>query len=152
MQELDLEGDWDPDAHDRQMSKVYGASPSDDEEDLTEKPTWDDDIDIGDIAPDVEEEISAAKKKTKKDKKKKKKKDEREDEGVDLDEMDADAVPREGEEDGEDGWDGTEEMRKRKLDEYMDEVYGLEFNDMVSPLTFLHPTPLSIRPLTNAHT
>ncbi|KAJ3525200.1 hypothetical protein NM688_g8440 [Phlebia brevispora] len=33
--------------------------------------------------------------------------------------------------DGEE-WDGTEEMRKRKLEEYMDEVYGLEFNDIVA--------------------
>jgi len=28
-------------------------------------------------------------------------------------------------------WDGTEESRKRLMDKYMDEVYGLEFNDMV---------------------
>ncbi len=27
---------------------------------------------------------------------------------------------------------GQEEMRKRKLDEYMDEIYGLDFNDIVS--------------------
>jgi len=34
-------------------------------------------------------------------------------------------------------WDGTEEMRKRKLDEYMDEIYGLDFNDMVNRLSAL---------------
>lgn len=28
-------------------------------------------------------------------------------------------------------WDGTEESRKRLMDKYMDEVYGLDFNDMV---------------------
>jgi len=32
--------------------------------------------------------------------------------------------------DGEE-WDGTDEMRKRKLDEYMEELYKLEFNDIV---------------------
>ena len=29
----------------------------------------------------------------------------------------------------------AEEMRKKKLDEYMDELYNLEFNDMVCPIT-----------------
>ena len=47
--------------------------------------------------------------------------------GVDVDAMDAE-VPQE--EDQEE-WDGTEEMRKRKAQEYMDEVYGMDFNDMV---------------------
>ena len=41
---------------------------------------------------------------------------------VDVDRMDADV-------DG--GWDGTEEMRKGMLDQYMDEIYELDFNDMV---------------------
>lgn len=116
LQELDLDSDWDPEKHDKQMSKIYGADEPDPDE---EKPTWDDDIDITDIVP---EESSSKKKK-----KKKKKKDEPEmEDGVDVDEMDADVV-RDDEE-----WDGTEEMRKRKLDEYMDELYGLEFNDMVA--------------------
>ena len=45
--------------------------------------------------------------------------------------MDADVVgvPNESEDDEE--WDGTEEMRKRKVAEYMDSVYGMEFNDIV---------------------
>lgn len=47
--------------------------------------------------------------------------------------MDADAAPGSSAlEHDEEEWDGTEEMRKRKLDEYMDELYGLEFNDIVS--------------------
>ncbi|GJE97316.1 Kri1 domain-containing protein [Phanerochaete sordida] len=118
LQELDLDSDWDPEKHDNQMTKIYGMDEADDDFDA-EKPTWDDDIDITDI---VHEDSSSKKKK-----KKKKKKDEPEDdEGVDIDEMDADVV-RDDEE-----WDGTEDMRKRKLDEYMDELYGLEFNDMVA--------------------
>jgi hypothetical protein len=49
--------------------------------------------------------------------------------GVDIDDMDADVT---GEDYGEEEeWDGTEEMRKKKIQEYMDEVYGLDFNDMV---------------------
>ncbi|KAL1662664.1 KRI1-like family C-terminal-domain-containing protein [Schizophyllum commune] len=125
LQELDLEADWDPEAHDRQMAGLYG----DDFEGDEEKPTWDDDIDIGDI-PVSDDDAQPVSKKDKK-KKKKKKKDEdgvMEADGVDIDAMDADAPPPDH--DGEE-WDGTEEMRKRKLDEYMDELYGLDFNDMV---------------------
>lgn len=46
-----------------------------------------------------------------------------------MDMMDADAAP-DFDADNEE-WDGTEEMRKRKLDEYMNELYGMEFNDIV---------------------
>ena len=128
LQELDLEGDWDPDAHDAQMAKIYGQDEVDEFEGDIEKPTWDDDIDITDIVPPEDE---ASEKKSKKKKKKKKGKDEDVDaDGVDIDEMDADVQMNMDDE----YWDGTEEMRKKKLDEYMDEVYGLEFNDMASLL------------------
>lgn len=43
--------------------------------------------------------------------------------------MDAEALPKFDIDDEE--WDGSEEMRKRKLDEYMNELYGMEFNDIV---------------------
>ncbi|KAG1772093.1 hypothetical protein EDD22DRAFT_976667 [Suillus occidentalis] len=105
--------------------------------DAEEKPIWDDDVDIDDIIPpsQLPESSTSAKKK----KKKKKKKDEDKDGGVDIDAMDADIVH---EHNDEEDWDGTEEMRKRKLDEYMDEVYGLEFNDMVAgmPTRFKYAT------------
>lgn len=116
---LDLDADWDPEAHDKQMDGLYGEE---DEDGDMKKPVWDDDIDIGDLEPAVED--------TKKSKKKKKKKKavEVEDEGVDMDVMDADAEQPEVD---DEEWDGTEEMRKRKLDEYMDEIYALDFNDMV---------------------
>ncbi|KAL1719819.1 KRI1-like family C-terminal-domain-containing protein [Schizophyllum commune] len=125
LQELDLEADWDPEAHDRQMAGLYG----DDFEGDEEKPTWDDDIDIGDI-PMSDDDAQPALKKDKKKKKKKKKGDDgdMDADGVDIDAMDADAPPPEHD---DEEWDGTEEMRKRKLDEYMDELYGLDFNDMV---------------------
>lgn len=126
LQDLDLEGDWDPDAHDRQMADIYAEEEGIGADD--EKPQWDDDIDITDIVGVEEEEVES--RGDKKKKKKKKRKDvDGDGSGVDINEMDADMAGR-GEDDEE--WDGTEEMRKRKLDEYMDELYGMEFNDMVS--------------------
>ncbi|KAJ3726986.1 KRI1-like family C-terminal-domain-containing protein [Lentinula raphanica] len=141
LQELDLEGDWDPEAHDRQMAGLYGDDAEYDEDG---KPTWDDDIDIGDI-PGFEDLRSTSKNK----KKKKKNKDkDGETDGVDVDAMDAD-VERTAD---DDEWDGTEEMRKRKVEEYMDEVYGLDFNDMVGGMptrfhyTHVHPESFHLTP------
>ncbi|KAG1739083.1 KRI1-like family C-terminal-domain-containing protein [Suillus paluster] len=134
--EFDLDADWDPEAHDKQMTGLYGDG---DDSDLDqEKPVWDDDVNIDDIIPPSQPAESSSSS-NKKKKKKKKKKDEDNDEGVDIDAMDADVVRTH---DDEEEWDGTEEMRKRKLDEYMDEVYGLEFNDMVAgmPTRFKYTT------------
>ncbi|KAF4598798.1 hypothetical protein EYR38_007206 [Pleurotus pulmonarius] len=133
LQELDLEGEWDPDAHDRQMAGIY--DDGDDEVD-DEKPHWDNDIDIGDIPLDDEPVASTSQKKKKK-KKGKKDADDEADAGVPMDLMDADI------EQDEEEWDGTEEMRKKKLDEYMDEIYGLEFNDLVGDL----PTRFKYTPI-----
>ncbi|KAJ7032731.1 KRI1-like family C-terminal-domain-containing protein [Mycena alexandri] len=129
---IDLDAPWDPEAHDRQMAGLYALNGGEEEEgaefeDDTEKPTWGEDVDIGDIRMSPEASTSKAEKKKKK--KKKKKGEEDDDEGVDVDAMDADAIPAPGGDDEE--WDGTEEMRKRKLDEWMDEVYALDFNDLV---------------------
>jgi protein KRI1 len=104
------------------MAGLYG----DDDEVEDEKPKWDSDIDIGDIpSSNVGEPAKTAKKK----KKKKEREAEGVDqgEGVDVDAMDADVERAEDEEE----WDGSEEMRKKKLDEYMEEIYGLDFNDVV---------------------
>ncbi|KAG6886320.1 hypothetical protein C0993_006730 [Termitomyces sp. T159_Od127] len=122
LQDLDLDADWDPAAHDRQMAELYHDGDDVDHE----KPQWDEDIDIGDIVVDDEEPT-----KQKKKKKKKKAKGEDDDAGVDVADMDADveAMNVDDEE-----WDGTEEMRKRVLDKYMDELYGLDFNDLVGGL------------------
>ncbi|KAH7925289.1 Krr1-domain-containing protein [Leucogyrophana mollusca] len=137
--ELDLEGDWDPTAHDAQMAGLYGEGDGSEVDE--EKPTWDDDIDIDDIVPPEKDEASSSKKKKKEKKKDKKKRKDTEEEdgwGMDVDAMDAD-IQRD---DAEEEWDGTEEMRKRKLEEYMDEVYGLEFNDVVAgmPTRFKYAT------------
>ncbi|KAJ7637613.1 KRI1-like family C-terminal-domain-containing protein [Mycena polygramma] len=130
---IDLDAPWDPEAHDRQMENLYALNGEEDEgEEIEydadgEKPTWGEDVDIGDIrmSPSFGPSSSKAEKKKKK---KKNKGGEDEDEGVDIDAMDADAIPAGGD---DEEWDGTEEMRKRKLDEWMDEVYGLDFNDLV---------------------
>lgn len=92
-----------------------------------EKPTWEDDVDIGDI----EVRVDGPKKDKKKKKKKKKYEDEIDAGGVDIDEMDADVVRDDDDNDEEEEWDGTEEMRKRKLDEYMNKLDALDFNDVV---------------------
>ncbi|KAF7350977.1 Kri1-C domain-containing protein [Mycena sanguinolenta] len=129
---IDLDAPWDPEAHDKQMASLYalngGEEEGEFEEDDGEKPVWDD-VDIGDIEMAPEASTSKADKAKKKEKKKKKKAMEEDDGGVDVDAMDADALPA-GDDDDEE-WDGTEEMRKRKLDEWMDEVYALDFNDLV---------------------
>ncbi|PPR06766.1 hypothetical protein CVT26_003916 [Gymnopilus dilepis] len=145
LKELDLEGEWDPEKHDRQMSNIFERDADAFEEeaayeeddgvkfDKDGKPVWDDDIDIGDI-PISDDEYPGDSRPSKKDKKKKKKKKkggEDDEAGVDIDAMDADVepTPEELEE-----WDGSEEMRKRVFNKYMDEIYGLEFNDMVGDL------------------
>ncbi|KAG1856903.1 KRI1-like family C-terminal-domain-containing protein [Suillus tomentosus] len=136
--EFDLDADWDPEAHDTQMAGLYHDVNDSDVDVDPEKPVWDDDVDIDDIIPPSHPAESSSSSNKKKKKKKKKKNDEVDDEGVDIDAMDADVVREYDEEE----WDGTEEMRKRKLDEYMDEVYGLEFNDMVAgmPTRFKYTT------------
>lgn len=75
---------------------------------------------------------------TKKKKKKKKRKaddDSNDMMAVDIAEMDAQAAgpsaPQQGGEEEEEDWDGTEEMRKRVLNKYLDEMHKLDFNDMV---------------------
>ena len=127
LQDLDLEGDWDPDAHDRQMAGIYAQ---DDDEGFhdEEKPMWDDDIDINDIVPPAASSSKKENKRNKKDRKKGKTVDV-EDEDYEMGE--GDEAYREDEEWDEE-WDGTEEMRKKKLQEYMDSLLELEFNDVVS--------------------
>ncbi|KAJ7072840.1 Krr1-domain-containing protein [Mycena amicta] len=130
---IDLDAPWDPDAHDKQMAGLYALNGDDDDDQIGEledadRPTWNDDIDLGDIY--VEPDFTGETKKEKKKKKKKKSGAEDDDDlGVDVEAMDADVV-LDGYDDDEE-WDGTEEMRKRKLKEWMDEVYALDFNDIV---------------------
>lgn len=148
-----MDGEWDATTHDLQMAAILvetdGAGANGDDE----KPTWDDDIDVDYIVPRSEDEgrhasTSLDVKERKKAKKKEKKKARDVDEdGVGVDEMDADALTDGGNRWDEVEWDGTEEMRKRVLDQYMEEVYELEFNDMVRLLSIVSTcTPCSAHP------
>lgn len=121
--QLDLDADWDPDAHDKQMDGLYGNELEEDGEEDLEKPTWDDDIDIADIVP-VESEGPSSSKKSKK-KKKGKNEDKDGGVGVDIDEMDADTLSHQL------AAAKSSKVDKKVLDEAMDNVYGLEFNDIV---------------------
>ena len=107
------------------MNQLYNSGDEGVDE---EKPQWDDDIDIEDIVPANSETVKKAKKK----KKKKRKDIDGVEEGVDIAHMNADVQRVEDDEE----WDGTEEMRKRKLDEYMDEIYELDFTDIVRIIFF----------------
>ncbi|KAF9219815.1 hypothetical protein BS17DRAFT_821454 [Gyrodon lividus] len=137
---LDLETDWDPSKHDVQMAELYGGVGDNivDNADM-EKPTWDDDIDIDDIAPPAKTKSKAELKKEKKKEKKRSKKgredgdDQDEDIGVDADKMDADVDGGWDEWDDGEEWMGTEEQRKSKVDAYMDEVVSrLGFSGITS--------------------
>lgn len=140
---IDLDAPWDPEAHDKQMQSLYALNGEEDDPEFADgdqKPAWGNDVDIGDIpmSPTLGPTSSKAEKKKKK---KKKKSADDEDEGVDIDAMDADVVPAPGD---DDEWDGTEEMRKRKLDEWMNEVYALDFNDIVGGMpTRFHYTSVA---------
>ena len=136
LEALDLDGDWDADAYDQQMAAVLAETDGVDADGKDKKPKWDDDIEVDDIVPPSRDDArSSAAKERKKAKKKERKKRMREDEAdaldIDIDEMDADAPAYGGTTWDDVEWDGTEEMRKRVLDQYMEELYELEFNDMV---------------------
>lgn len=62
---LDLEGDFDPDAHDKAMQKAFGDQYYQGEED-GDKPSWDDDINIDDIINEHEANTAGPSKKSKK--------------------------------------------------------------------------------------
>lgn len=63
---LDLEADFDPDAHDQAMQKAFGDQYYGEQDD--EKPSWDDDINIDDIIADHEAATPSSSKKNKKNK------------------------------------------------------------------------------------
>ncbi|KIM31167.1 hypothetical protein M408DRAFT_65240 [Serendipita vermifera MAFF 305830] len=127
--ENEIDEDWDPQRHDSTMQRLYeedGAYAGNDDG----KPTWDDDIDIDDIVGGTSDAGDAPAKKRKR--KEKAADPQSAYDGVDEDQMDAEVAHSWEIEEAQ--WDGTEESRKRLMDKYMDEVYGLEFNDMIGDL------------------
>ncbi|KAJ1025149.1 hypothetical protein NDA16_002655 [Ustilago loliicola] len=61
LENLDLEGEFDPDAHDKAMEKAFGDQYYEGEDD-EEKPSWDDDVEIDDIIQEHEATVGAGKK------------------------------------------------------------------------------------------
>ncbi|KAI6168731.1 KRI1-like family C-terminal-domain-containing protein [Pisolithus thermaeus] len=134
--DLDLDAPWDPEKHEKQMAALYSVDLDDDVD--AEKPTWEDDIDIDDIMPpsgSISKEVLKKIKKRERKKAKRKGDDSDVDDGVDMDAMDADVDGGDLEEADREEWDGTEEMRKRKVDQYMEDVVNrLGFNDIVTDI------------------
>ncbi len=110
--QLDLEGDWDPDAYDKQIAGIYGDDAPDINMNDAEKPTWDDDIDITDILPSSSTK-SLGKKKV-------------------VSQPHTDVVDEDVAEEliDEEQYEDAE-TRKRKWDEHMKKVDEMDFNDMV---------------------
>jgi hypothetical protein len=118
------------------ISDVYPTDVRTVDDGDAEKPNWDDDINIDDIDPPTKTKSKAE---LKKQNKKERKKNKKAEDGVDVDEMDADldaGADWDDWDDGGDEWKGTEEERKRKVDAYMDEVVNkLGFSGIVSLLS-----------------
>lgn len=136
---IDLEGDWDPEEHDRKMAEIYGEEYGGVTEvsplymtvhsvadallqDPEFKPVWDDDIDISDLqaledgaSGDEAYDPSAAVVKAKKDKKGKRKRD---DEGFPTALMEA-------------AQRGGDKERAALLESMVDDYYGLDYEDKV---------------------
>ena len=152
---LDLEGYYDPIAHDAKMAAVFNDSfYGDAQTDAYRKPSWNEDIDISDIvsingqkpeeayAPGGDaydptepgrtgKKSKAERKKDKKTKKTGKGKEK-------FSELDKDDLGEEVQENGASSFDPEEvdaivdpEERKRIVDHFMDEYYKLDYEDMV---------------------
>ncbi|KAJ2821729.1 Ribosome biogenesis protein Kri1, partial [Coemansia sp. 'formosensis'] len=124
---LDLDGDFDPAKFDTKMDEIFGGDDGNTQVDL-EKPTWDDDIDIGDLVSD-DEQAAGSSKKGKKSKKSKKNQRGGEDDFI----MDVDYL----DEAGSSAAHATavdpaqRDQLKDKVSEYMDKYYQLDFEDIV---------------------
>ncbi|CDZ96656.1 KRR1-interacting protein involved in 40S ribosome biogenesis [Phaffia rhodozyma] len=177
LDDLDLDADFDPDAHDNKMLNLFeNGNEWDEGQDDGEKPTWDDEfggaegyaygmeqkqdgeesevevmdgdmedmedmeIDDGPINMDAEaaDEPVLSSRQEKKKKKKEKKKKSKGDilataastlEGGVEDDENAEAGPSKVV-----PFQGTEEEKKRKVDEIMDEYYALDHEDMIGNL------------------
>ncbi|EJT96944.1 Krr1-domain-containing protein [Dacryopinax primogenitus] len=102
--ELDLEGDFDPEAHDAQMRAVFDEEIYDDQHEQS-KPTWDDEVDITNLLLKEAEKTERRQNKSKET-------------NQTADVVDAPHA-------------ATSLDLRRKVDEYMDEYLGLDYNGMV---------------------
>jgi len=131
LDEMDLEGDWDPEEHDRKMAAAYGGDYEGAEDDDF-KPTWDDDIDIGDIemsgdeeeaADEGEDEGEEGKGKSKREKSRDKKKQQK---AAKTEGFPSELLER--------AKQGADDARKQLLDQMVDDYYALDYEDKVGDL------------------
>ncbi|KAJ1680140.1 Ribosome biogenesis protein Kri1 [Spiromyces aspiralis] len=137
--DIDLEGEFDPEKYDAQMTSVFDEGYYNEAENT--KPTWADDIDISDLAAaDDEAQVESGLDKKKRKKKKKDKQQQAEEGeaktgGIGDDEfiMDADYLPG-----GEKFEKQDDEQKAKALDEYtktinnyLDEYYQLNYEDVI---------------------
>ncbi|KAJ2730747.1 Ribosome biogenesis protein Kri1 [Coemansia sp. BCRC 34962] len=125
---LDLDGDFDPAKFDSKMDEIFGGDDASAQIDL-EKPTWDDDIDIGDLVSDDDEQAGSSKKGKKSKKSKKKCSDKAEEDFI----MDADYLDGAGSSARRAAAvdPAQRDQLKDKVSEYMDKYYQLDFEDIV---------------------
>ncbi|KAJ1646748.1 Ribosome biogenesis protein Kri1 [Coemansia asiatica] len=134
---LDLDGDFDPSKFDSQMETIFSGDYY--KEGDTEKPTWDDDIDIGDIVgEEEEEEAEQQQQQSKKGKRsgKKGKEAAKRSHGNDDDDdfiMDADYLDDANQNAAvnPEAFESTKAELKDKVSEYLDNYYQLDFEDVV---------------------
>ncbi|PVU96370.1 hypothetical protein BB561_001225 [Smittium simulii] len=126
---IDLDGDYDPDAYDKQMETIFNEDYYQTQD--KKKPTWDDDLDISDI---IKPESITDNQKNKKSKKNKNKKNQnKEDEFI----MDADYLLKNQIEDsGVSGVNVNAEIsdEKKQLSKSIEQYYQLNYEDIIDDL------------------
>ncbi|TPX35681.1 hypothetical protein SmJEL517_g01900 [Synchytrium microbalum] len=155
LDDVDLEADFDPEEHDRKMEALFSDAYYDGSKVDSKKPKFDDDIDISDIVPPAD---TSSRKKSRKGDKKRKRRDLEEDDGEayapiandDDNSMQVDDMAGDGGYEDEATYQDTEvavpegatstsisgkaKKPKVKFDEYLDEYYQLDYEDMIGDL------------------
>ncbi|KAJ2635600.1 Ribosome biogenesis protein Kri1 [Coemansia sp. RSA 1286] len=128
---LDLDGEFDPTKFDTQMDTIFNGDYY--KEGDSEKPTWDDDIDIGDIVGEDEDDQQKQSKKSKRGSKKGKEVAERSYGDDDDFIMDADYLDDAQQSVAVDSeaLELSKAELKNKVSDYLDNYYQLDFEDVV---------------------
>ncbi|KAJ2707006.1 Ribosome biogenesis protein Kri1 [Coemansia sp. IMI 203386] len=128
---LDLDGEFDPTKFDTQMDTIFNGDYY--KEGDSEKPTWDDDIDIGDIVGEDEDGQQKQSKKSKRGSKKGKEVAERSYGDDDDFIMDADYLDDAQQSVAVDSeaLESSKAELKNKVSDYLDNYYQLDFEDVV---------------------